>query len=97
VHADSVGPLIASHDKARFILIAHDDWSGWCCAVPLRKKEAKGMAVAFDATFGFRNCRTIRVDPGLEFTGEVKHRAEEHYVVVASTVPRRPQTNARAE
>jgi hypothetical protein len=69
VSADTIGPLIASHDGARFILTAKDDWSGFCSAVPLARKEARGVANAFDATIGFEFTKKLRVDPGTEFMG----------------------------
>ena len=97
VHADTIGPLLPAHDGSRFVLVCHDDYSSWCCAVPLRKKESKGIARAFDGTFSFCKVTEVRTDPGTEFLGEFAKQAAYNRVKLTPTVTRRPQTNSRAE
>ena len=78
-------------------MITHDDATGYPAARALRTKQASEAAAAFDDMYGNQSVSSVRTDNGGEFQGEFAAKLKERKIRHERSLPRRPQTNSRAE
>ena len=80
-----------------YAMITHDDATGYLAARALRTKQASEAAAAFDDMYGNQSVSSVRTDNGGEFQGEFAAKLKERKIRHERSLPRRPQTNSRAE
>ncbi|CAE7569646.1 RE1 [Symbiodinium sp. CCMP2592] len=97
IHCDLVGPTRPSINDEVYAMITHDDATGYPAARALRTKQASEAAAAFDDMYGNQSVSSVRTDNGGEFQGEFAAKLKERKIRHERSLPRRPQTNSRAE
>ena len=97
LQADTIGPLEASREGARFILAVHDEGTGWAVGAPMRGKSSAEVLSTFTDVISWDKIETIKVDPGREFMGAFSRHAQAINVSLDLSVPGRPATHSRAE
>ena len=97
IHCDLVGPTRPSINDEVYAMITHDDATGYLAARALRTKQASEAAAAFDDMYGNQSVSSVRTDNGGEFQSEFAAKLKERKIRHERSLPRRPQTNSRAE
>ena len=88
IHCDLVGPTRPSINDDVYAMITHDDATGYPAARAMRTN---------DDMYGNQSVSSVRTDNGGEFQGEFAAKLKERKIRHERSLPRRPQTNSRAE
>ncbi|CAK0821170.1 unnamed protein product, partial [Prorocentrum cordatum] len=96
-HCDLVGPTAPSlHDEV-CAMVTRDDATDYPAARGLRTRTSEETAEKFDDMYSSTTVRAVRTDNGGEFDGEFREMLRARRARNERSLPRRPQTNSRAE
>ena len=100
IHVDLFGPLIASDNQKRFILVITDSFTKYCELVAIENKEAQTVAQAIMDHWITRYSTPFEItsDQGKEFCNKLTQSLFSKLSVLHNTTsPYHPQANASAE
>ena len=97
IHGDLVGPTKPSINDEVYAFVTRDDATGYPATRALKTKQAEETAKAFDDMYGNAKLESVRTDNGGEFDGKFHEQLMQKGVHHERSLPRRPQTNSRAE